>query len=263
MGHHFNWYELLPGYHALFDFFQSNFANTVLFNKGVLPKERVFETVHHLVAGVLVLLVLVGMSLAARKKLRDIDAAIVPSDKLTVVNFFEIIYETLAGLMKDIIGHDYKRHIPFVGTLCLFILFSNLLGLIPGFIPPTDNLNTTLACGLIVFVYFNIQGLRVHGIGHITHLANPLGVWWGWFLAPLMFPVELVGLCVRPFSLGIRLAGNMIGDHSVLLAFAGIMPFLVPLPFFALGLMVALIQTAVFCILTCVYISLHTSEAAH
>lgn len=263
MDHHLSWYNFLPGYDALGAYFQSNYASTVVFNGGILPAEGVFETVHHIVAGLLVLLVLAIMSLYARLKLRNIEDVIVPSPKLTVLNFFELVVQTLMNLMRDVIGPDYKRHVPLVGTLALFILFSNLLGLIPGFVPPTDNLNTTLACGLVVFIYFNIQGFRVHGFGHITHLANPVGEWWGWFLAPLFLPIEAIGLLVRPFSLGIRLAGNMIGDHKVLFAFAGVLPFLLPLPFMVLGLLVSLIQTAVFCILTCVYISLHTQEASH
>lgn len=263
MEHHFSWYDLIPGYDKLHAFFQNHYAHTVVFNGGILPETGVINTVHHVVAGLIVVLVLGVMALVANRRMQNIEALIVPSPRFTLMNFFELITQTLANLMRDIIGPDYKRHIPFVGTICLFVLFSNLLGLIPGFIPPTDNLNTTLACGLCVFVYFNIQGFRVHGAGHITHMANPLGVWWGWFLAPLMLPVELVGVMVRPFSLAVRLAGNMIGDHKVLLAFAGIMPILLPLPFFVLGLLVALIQTAVFCILTCVYISLHTQEDAH
>ena len=263
MDHDQSWYNFLPGYDALLAFFQTHYANTVVFDNGIMPKNPVFETIHHVVAAVLVLLVLVLMSGLAHYQLKNIENHIIPSPKLTVLNFFELILQTCMNLMKDIIGHDYRRHVPLVGTLTLFILFSNLLGLIPGFIPPTDNLNTTLACGLIVFVYFNYQGFRVHGFGHITHLANPVGEWWGWFLSPLFFPIEVVGLLVRPFSLGIRLAGNMIGDHKVLFAFAGVLPFLLPLPFMILGLLVSLIQTSVFCILTCVYISLHTQEAGH
>jgi F-type H+-transporting ATPase subunit a len=196
-------------------------------------------------------------------QLKRIDDHIVPSAKFSVLNFFELILQVLMNVMKEIIGPDFKRHVPFVGTLALFILFSNLLGMVPGLAPATDNLNTTLACGLLVFIYFNVQGLRVNGIAHFTHLANPVGAWWGWFLAPLMFPIELIGLVVRPFSLAIRLAGNVIGDHKVTFAFAGMMPLLLPLPLFVLGLMVSLIQTAVFCLLTCVYISLHTQEEAH
>lgn len=263
MDHHQSWYTFLPFYHSILDFFQDNYKNTILFNSGIMPANSNFEGVQHILAGLLVLTILVVMSLIARAKLRDMESVIVPSRKLTVLNFFEIVVQLLMNLMKDVIGKDYKRHVPLVGTLALFILLSNLLGLIPGFTPPTDNLNTTLACGLVVFIYFNLQGLRVHGIGHITHLANPIGEWWGWFLAPLLFPIELVGLLVRPFSLAIRLAGNMIGDHKVVFAFAGVLPFLLPLPFMLLGLLVSIIQTAVFCILTCVYIALHSQEASH
>ncbi len=263
MDHHQSWYDFLPWYHELHHYLQTNFSKTVIFNSGLLPENGVFNTVHHIAAALLVIFALVIMSLMARHKLNNIEEALIPSTKFTILNFFEVILQVLMGLMRDIIGSNYKRHVPLVGTLALFILLSNLLGLIPGFVPPTDNLNTTLACGLVVFFYFNYQGLKAQGIGHITHLANPFGEWWGWFLAPLFLPVELVGLIVRPFSLGIRLAGNMIGDHRVLLAFAGMMPLLLPLPFFMLGLLVSLIQTTVFCLLTCVYISLHTQEAAH
>ncbi len=263
MDHHHSWYNFLPWYDALYHYFQDNFAGTVVFNGGIMPAHGHFETIHHLVAGVLVILTLVVLSLMARARLRNLEEAVIPSPKFNLLNFFEMILQVVMNLMRDVIGDDYKRHVPFVGSLALFILFSNLLGLVPGFIPPTDNLNTTLACGLVVFIYFNVQGFKAHGIGHITHLANPIGEWWGWFLAPLLFPIEAIGLLVRPFSLGVRLAGNMIGDHRVLLAFAGLVPFVVPLPFFALGLLVAVIQTVVFCLLTCVYISLHTQEASH
>jgi F-type H+-transporting ATPase subunit a len=263
MDHHSSWFHLLPWYEALHAFFQENFSQTVVFRNGLFPKEQIFETVHHLFAAILVVLILAVMSFIAKKNLKDIEKAVIPSKKISLLNLFEVLTQVIMSLMKDIIGKDYRRYVPMIGTLALFILTSNLLGLIPGFVPPTDNLNTTIACGLVVFAYFNLHGLRVHGIGHILHLANPLGAWWGWFLSPLLFPVELIGLCVRPLSLGIRLAGNMIGDHKVLLAFAGLMPLLLPLPFYLLGLLVCIIQTVVFCLLTCVYISLHTQEEAH
>jgi F-type H+-transporting ATPase subunit a len=263
MDHHSSWFHLLPWYQKLLDFFQNNFSQSVIFRSGLMPKERVFETMHHVFAGILVLLILGTLALIANKRLTDIEKSVVPSPKITLVNLIEVLMDVLISLMKDIIGQDYKRYVGLVGTLGLFILCSNLLGLIPGFVPPTDNLNTTIGCGLVVFAYFNFHGFRVHGLGHITHLANPLGAWWGWFLAPLLFPVELIGLLVRPLSLGIRLAGNMIGDHKVLFAFAGVMPFLLPIPFYLLGLLVCVIQAIVFCLLTCVYISLHTQEESH
>jgi len=252
MDHHQTWFSiLLPFYDSLESYFKDLQVGTV--NNGV----------HHVVSAALVFLILIALSLYARIKLRNVDSVIVPSSRFSVLNFFELILQMLMTLMKDIIGNDYKRHVPLVGTFALFILISNLLGLLPGFVPPTDNLNTTFACGLIVFLYFNFQGFKAQGFGHITHLANPIGVWWGWFLAPLIFPIELIGLIVRPFSLAVRLAGNMIGDHKVILAFAGILPFILPLPFMFLGLFVSIIQTTVFCILTSVYIALHAQEASH
>lgn len=263
MDHHSSWYHFLPWYSKLLNFFQENFASTVVFRSGLMPKERVFETMHHVFAALLVLLILALLSVFARIRLKNMENNIVPSPHITLVNLFEVLLSVIMSLMRDIIGKDYKRYVPLVGTLALFILCSNLLGLVPGFVPPTDNLNTTIGCGLVVFCYFNFHGLRVHGLGHIIHLANPLGAWWGWFLAPLLFPVELIGLLVRPLSLGIRLAGNMIGDHKVLFAFAGVLPLLLPLPFYLLGLLVCIIQTIVFCLLTCVYISLHTQEESH
>jgi F-type H+-transporting ATPase subunit a len=263
MDHHSNWFHFLPWYNDLMNYFQNNFSESVVFRSGLMPKERIFETMHHVCAALLVVAILVIFSALANRKIKDTERALIPSPHITIVNLFEVLLSMLMALMSDIIGKDYKRHVPLVATFCLFILCSNLLGLIPGFVPPTDNLNTTIGCGLIVFIYFNFHGMRVHGFTHITHLANPFGAWWGWFLAPLMFPVELVSLIVRPLSLGMRLAGNMIGDHKVLFAFAGIMPLLLPLPFYVLGLLVCVIQTVVFCILTCVYISLHTQDESH
>lgn len=263
MNHHTSWYNFLPWYNDLLNYFQDNFADTVVFRSGIMPKDKIFETMHHVFAAILVFLILASLSLFARNRLKNIEAAIIPSPKITVVNLLEMLLTVVMSLMKDIIGKDYKRYVPLVGTLALFILVSNLLGLVPGFVPPTDNLNTTIGCGLVVFCLFNFHGFRVHGIGHLTHLANPLGAWWGWFLSPLLFPVELIGMLVRPLSLGIRLAGNMIGDHKVLFAFAGVLPLFLPLPFYLLGLLVCVIQTIVFCLLTCVYISLHTQEEGH
>lgn len=263
MDHHSSWFHLLPWYDKLQAFFQDNFSSSVVFRSGLFPKERIFETMHHVFSAIFVVIVLVIMSLIARHRLKNLEKAIIPSPKITIANLMEVLMGVLMSLMKDIIGKDYKRHVPLVATLALFILFSNLLSLLPGFVSPTDNLNTTIGCGLVVFVYFNFHGLRVHGYKHITHLANPVGAWWGWFLFPLLFPVEVIGLLVRPFSLGVRLAGNMIGDHKVLFAFAAVLPFLLPLPFYVLGLLVCIIQTIVFCLLTCVYISLHTQEESH
>ncbi len=255
MEHHTSWFSFLPWYGDTLHYMQESFGHTELMSKNGIT------TVHHIFAALLVLAILVIGSTIAKLRIADLEKAIIPPSRLGVVAFFELFLETVFGLMEQIIGPSYKRYVPVIGTLGLFIFCSNLLGLIPGMLPPTDNLNTTFACGVVVFVYFNYHGLRAHGIQHILHMANPVGTWWGWFLMPLLLPVELISVCVRPVTLGLRLAANMVGDHAVLLAFAGIFPLLLPLPFYALGLLVCLIQTAVFVILSCVYIALHTAEA--
>jgi len=262
MDHHFSWYSFLPFYGNLHEYLQQNYAFTVVFSPaGLFPDIKTIETVDHVYAVLCISALLSFIGLSVYLNTKDIKNFVIPSKKITLINFLELYYEVIKTITKDILGDKYKLHIAFIGTLGLFILTSNLVGLIPGFPASTGNLNTTLACGLTVFIYFNYHGFKVHGLGHITHLANPIGAWWGWFLAPLFLPIEAIGLMVRPFSLGIRLAGNMIGDHSVLTAFASISPLLLPLPFICFGALVCLIQTFVFCLLTSIYISLHTSEA--
>jgi F-type H+-transporting ATPase subunit a len=254
MDHHTSWLHFLPGFQNLHAFFNERYKGTVVLGDSI-------STVHHIYAALIVIAILAVLALLARGRLSNLEEAVIPPKTIGVTSLLETFVEGLMGLMASIIGPHYKKHVPFVGTLGLFVLVSNLLGLVPGMLPPTDNLNTTLACGLVVFVYFNVQGILAHGFGHFEHLAFPAGRGVvGWALIVILLPVEVVSLCVRPITLAIRLCANMIGDHAVLLGFAGIMPFLLPLPFYVLGFLVCIIQAAVFCILTCVYISLHTAE---
>lgn len=260
MDHHTSWFNWAPGYQQLLAYLNGHYSHTVVFP----PGKHDVETVAHLYGAWLVAIVLVLLSLYARFRLRDVEKAIIPPSKFGVVAFFELGLDIIVGMMRGVLGDQYKRYVPMIFTLALFILFSNLLGLVPGFVPPTDNLNTNLAPAIVVFVWFNYHGLRDQGFGHITHLLNPVGEPWGWILTPLLGPIEIISLLVRPIALGLRLAGNMIGDHTVLFIFAGFLPLLLPLPFYALGLLVCLIQAAVFCILSTVYIALHVhGDEAH
>lgn len=255
MDHHTTWFHFLPGYRQIEAYLQAT-------QHGVLFGSHVY--LQHVAAALLVAVVLLVMSLKARADIeRAGEAAVVPDGSVSVRNIFEVVFEALYAQMNQIIGKDVKRYFPVIATLALFIFFSNVLGLIPGMAAPTSNWNTTFACGLFVFLYFNFHGLRVNGLNHIAHMANPTGQWWGWFLSPLMFPIELVSNVARPFSLGVRLAANMTGDHAVLFAFLGLVPILVPLPFLALGLMVSVVQTLVFVLLSMIYISLSVAEAHH
>ncbi|QQG34958.1 MAG: F0F1 ATP synthase subunit A [Deltaproteobacteria bacterium] len=215
---------------------------------------------YHIVGTIIVFIVLIIGTMRVRYQLRKGGDSIVPFEGHILINGIIQFIEVCMSFMEEIIGTSYKRHLSIICSFAIFIFVSNFLGLIPGVSSGTDNINTTLACGLIIFLYFNIEGFRSLGFKHAIHIMNPINIWWGWFLSPLLFPIELVSLCIRPLSLAVRLAGNMIGDHQVLFAFIEIMPFLLPLPFFVFGLLISVIQTAVFCILSCVYISLHVTE---
>jgi F-type H+-transporting ATPase subunit a len=254
MPHGMTWFNYLPGYEQLAAFLRHNHAQATLLGPAAFA-------VQHVIGALLVLIVLMLIGLAANRRLANLEANIVPDGKVTIFSALEVVIEALYGIIKEIIGPDAKRYFPLIGTLALYIFFCNLLGLIPGFEPPTNNVSTNAACALFVFFYYNYQGLRVNGIGHIVHMANPVGAWWGWFLAPLMFPVELIGHLARPLSLTLRLFGNMVGDHAVVLGFAGMIPLLIPIPFQALGLLVCVIQAFVFCLLTATYIGMATAAA--
>ena len=253
MEHGVTWFSLfIPGYQDFERSLQAQFH-------GVLGSPLIIQ---HVVAAMVVAFLLMLVAWRTRSDLsRAGESAVVPDAGISVRNIVEVLLEALYNQMKLTIGPNSARYFPVLGTFTLYILVSNLLGLIPGLTPPTDNWNTTFACGIFVFLYYNFHGLRTQGLGHIAHMANPAGKWWGWFLAPLMFPIELVSHCSRPFSLGVRLAANMVGDHAVLLGFLSLVPFLVPLPFMVLGLVVSVVQTLVFVLLSMIYLGLATADA--
>jgi F-type H+-transporting ATPase subunit a len=214
----------------------------------------------HVVMAIFVAATLVITTLVARAQLnavmRTADGGLIPESKLTFRNFFELIAESLYKITENVIGHhDAPTYFPVVGTLFVFIFASNLLGLIPGVLPPTDNLNTTLALGVFVFIFYNFAGLRANGIGYLKHFLGPM-LW----LAPLMLIIELASHIFRPLSLALRLRGNIMGDHVVLHVFSGLVPLLLPVIFYGLGVFVAFIQAFVFCLMTMVYISLSTAH---
>jgi F-type H+-transporting ATPase subunit a len=187
--------------------------------------------------------------------------ALVPSDRLTVRNIFELFTEMVLKFLDDIIGHRGREFLPLIGTLGFFIFFSNFLGLVPGFLPPTDNLNTTLACALVVFFATHYYGLKTHGIKYLKHFLGPV-LW----LSPLMLPIEIISHLARVLSLSMRLFGNIMADHMLLaltLAAPLILPLLLsPLSLF-LGVFVSLIQTFIFMLLSMIYLSLAVEEAEH
>jgi F-type H+-transporting ATPase subunit a len=191
-----------------------------------------------------------------RRKSKKIEESIAPPPKVTTYNIFELITQSLHTLLKDILKDDAEKYLPLVGSLFVYILSCNLIGLIPGFKSPTDNINTNLGCSIIVFIYYNYVGIRE--VGWKKYLRNFMGpVLW---LAPLILVVELVSHIVRPISLSVRLYGNIAGDHIVLGMFSNIAPFVVPVLFMLLAVFISFIQAFVFSLLSTIYIALATNK---
>lgn len=166
-------------------------------------------------------------------------------------HIFEAVYTFLRGEASDSIGHDGPKFLPFLGTLFFFILFSNLIGIIPGFESPTMSPSVPCGCALLVFVYYNFMGFKQQGIlGYMAHFAGPI-----WWLAPLMIPIELVSHLARPLSLTIRLFANMLAGDKVTMAFLGLTYLVVPAVFMGLHVFVSFLQAYIFVLLTMIYLS--------
>ena len=191
---------------------------------------------------------LVALSLLATKGLKT-----VPSG---MQNFMEVIVSGIENMIEENMGEHGKPFFPLIATLALFILVSNLIGLIPGFYPPTANVNTPLACAVIVFLTTHLVGIKEHGFSYVKHFMGPI-----WWLAPLIFFIEVIGHLSRVVSLTLRLFGNMNGHELVLLIFFGLAPFLVPLPMMIMGVLVSFIQAFVFMLLAMIYIQGSLEEA--
>jgi F-type H+-transporting ATPase subunit a len=173
-----------------------------------------------------------------------------------VQNVMEVIISGVKGLLVDTMGPHGMIFFPLIATLCLFILTSNLIGLIPAFDSPTANLNTNAAMALTVFVLTHIVGVKIHGMKYLKQFLGP--VWW---LTPLMLPIELVSHLSRPVSLTMRLFGNIQGGHIVLAVLFILVPLLVPLPIIVLKILISVIQTLVFMLLSMMYIAGAMEEA--
>jgi len=172
--------------------------------------------------------------------------------------FLELWAEGILGLAKDIIGPTARRFFPLLGALFLYILAGNLIGLIPGFMSPTANLNVTASCAILVFIYYNYVGFRTHGfLKYMAHFAGPTLV-----IAPLLFVIEIISHCARPFSLAVRLFGNIYAEELISGTLNSLFPFLITLPVMGLALFASTIQAFIFIVLTMVYLG-GALEGAH
>ena len=256
MEHPFTWYNLLPEslQHGIGD-----------------------HTFFALVAA----LILVLFALAARSALARAQDPAVPAAELGSRNIAELLLQLVVTQSDQIIGKQGRKYVPFFATFFIFILTSNLLGLLPGFAPPTGNLNTTLGLALCSFIGYNVIGVREQGGAYVKHFFGPMTSLPGSsILGKIAFlPVLLISVVFffileafshgfRPVSLSLRLFGNMMGDHEVITAFINLTKVVVPVAFYAMGTLVCVIQAFVFTLLSMIYVALavshgHDEDHAH
>ena len=173
-----------------------------------------------------------------------------------VQNLIEIVILGFGNLIKDTMGEKGMVFMPLLIAEALFIFTSNVVGVIPGFLSPTANLNTNVAMALVVFSTTHVVGVKTHGFKYIKQFLGP--VWW---LTPLILPIEIISHLSRPLSLSVRLFGNIHGEDLVLLILLFLVPYLVPLPIMFLMILTSALQTFVFVLLTMLYLSGAMEEA--
>lgn len=213
----------------------------------------------HIYTASFVAALLILMGLVYKKSLKTTDLEVIPTGDASAKNIIQSAVEAIFGMVESIIGHDAKKYFPLIGGIFIYIFVNNLMGIFPGMLPATENINTNLACSLTVFLYYNFVGIKEQGVtNYLKHFMGPII-----FLAPLMFVIELISHMVRPVALALRLFGNINGDHLVLGIFSGLVPLGIPVLFLGLGLFVALVQAFVFSLLSTIYIGLSVAHEDH
>ena len=262
MGDHDTWFStLLP--------FWANLEHTA--QQGLerdwqwLAFQSTHFTMLHIGSSAVAILVILAAVFAWRRSIKDENEGIIPTKNWGLSAMLDGFVGAVYNFSCDIMGEKNARtYLPFVGTLALFIFCHNIQGLVPGFLPGTDSLKTNLALSLLVFVVYNVIGIVKQGpIHYFAHFAGPkfeLGGINARWIAPLMFPIEIASHLARPVSLAFRLMGNILADHKVVGVILVLFPVLLPVPFLMLGVLVAIVQTVVFTLLTMIYIG---EAAAH
>ena len=209
---------------------------------------------HYVSYAILASLLLIIVALVVRGSL-----ALVPRG---TQNFIEVLVEALYKLVDDNIGHGWGKHfLPFIGTIALYILTCNLMGLIPGFTAPTSNINMTASMAVPVFLATHYYGIKLHGMKYINHFVGPIRSIAALPLMILMFFIEFIGHLVRPVTLSVRLFGNMVAKHYLLGVLGILVPAVIPVAILGLGVLVSVIQAFVFTLLTTLYLAGAVEEA--
>lgn len=257
MPEHSSWFNILiPHYEEL----QARFRETM----GVSFVNHAPVELQYVFGFAFVALLLLVLVLIVFPHFSNTEKALIPEDRLTLSTFFEAMTEGALGLMSGSMDRKTALYfLPLIGTCAFLIFFSNLIGLVPGFLPPSSNLNTTVAMSSVVFLATHIYGVKEHGIGYFAHFFGPVRKWYALPLMLLMFGIEIISHLARPLSLGIRLMGNMFADHMVVGIFLSLLVVLLPVPIMLLGVLVCIVQTLVFCLLSTIYIGMAVAHDGH
>jgi F-type H+-transporting ATPase subunit a len=209
----------------------------------------------YLVMCMVIVAVVLGLGLFVRSRL-----SVEKPGRTQIV--LEDLISYVIGMLKEDIGPKGIRYLGVVATIGVFILIGNLMGQVPGLIPATMNINVTLACALVVWFYYHLQGVKEQGIGsYLKHFAAPPGV--PAALAPIMLPIEVISHLSRVMSLTLRLFGNIFGEKLIVLILAFLAPFIVPLPIMFLGVIIGTLQALIFIKLTMIYLSAAVATEEH
>jgi F-type H+-transporting ATPase subunit a len=244
----FSWFQLVPGVGD----------DTLLAGLGITKYTHVHLHAWLACGAVIIFAIVARLGLEAAKKRPGLEKYYA-EESFSPRNLAEVFTSGMKSIMGDILEpEDIKIFFPFIGGLFIYIFACNIMGIIPGFLPPTDNINTNAGMAAIVFLLFNFVGLKRDAVSYIKHLMGPV-----LFLAPFMFGVELISLVVRPVALTIRLTGNMFGDHTVFTIMSGLTQWVIPCIFLLLAMLVSTIQAFVFSLLTTIYIGLSVPHHDH
>jgi F-type H+-transporting ATPase subunit a len=233
------------------------------------PLEHALHIPWVLQAALLATLLVLLTGLLLRRQITAASGGVVPDEGVTLRNVVEVLVDGLASLAQDVMGEHWRRYFPLVGTIFVFILVSNVMGLVPGLGGATSDVNTTTAWAIISFLVYNYVGIREHGFWYINQFLGPSFFSVTLFglkihvrpLAPLFLPLEIFLHLARILTLSVRLLANMFADHTIVLVWVGLVPVAIPAIFMGLGLLVAFLQAFVFSLLTMVYIGMALEEA--
>ncbi|MCF8030745.1 MAG: F0F1 ATP synthase subunit A [Desulfohalobiaceae bacterium] len=203
---------------------------------------------NHILYTWLVMLALIVLAWVATRKI-----TLVPKG---VQNFWEIVIGGLEDFVVSTMGENGRTVFPLLMTIFIFILFANFIGLAPGGVAPTANLNTNAAMAIVVFIFYNIVGIKAHGFKYVKQFTGPVP-----WLTPLILPIEILSHLARPLSLTVRLFGNIFGEELVLILFFALLPVIATLPMYFLYTLVDTIQAFIFFMLSMIYLKLAFEEA--